>query len=919
MSSDVLATAPSLPEVVVCRARGAIVYLAQLGKHSSYAARWGWSAAEQASIAPQVDHLRRSISSLYRHYNARWRDPVVVFHNGDFGEREGAELKAALQVELKEALSISSSSLSKLNAAPSLSEISFVEISSQQDAERRKFGLNSLWDPPAALNTSEAAMAAWQGWKQYGLGYRQMIRWYALKLWVWAEEEGYDYIWRMDDDSFLHSPIDYHMFRFMCAHKLLYGFRQVVVDRSRDFEMALPSLIGRANATERLGRSMLGSFFTKPRGAAGLDLHAQRASAHELFAEHLIGGGAGGALSLDLKREGWSGLGWDNNFFISEVAFWKRPQVEAFLQGIDESGLIFTKRLNDLQIQAVATQLFLEAGQLVWFDDWSYSHATIFNKALSGGTIAYGGLSIGGSDPDPETTRNEYRDEHSGQLSSAMLAENPWPLWGDRGHNSHCRLPMVQGLKLNRFNGWLVRGRAAARMMQQLAAQICAKRELKLAGLYCPPPEAHHAVRATLAFRQHPKGLAYVNELLHAAYLPIPKAMSTTLRMIFTVINNATDMRARASEPWVSGGRNCPQGILSVPCANGVRILRSSTISSRYVFAIVREPLHRFLSAYQQIRRYRRDSDPWQYSVAASMGFSALVDADARFEAFVRETLQTGGEWDAHVLPQHRFLEGLVPKLAPKHASKRASKLVEVEGSTVHLFKMEDAQGIGEEISRGIKVATSASEQIEASLIETGLAVLRSELSDPKRAFNVWVGSGRGSSNGGYFEKGLAQMEALPNLLKRRWCALYALDYSMLGYELPRLCTPQSSLGSGDPQLVPMRAAVMNNGSVNPEAFADHDPTLEPHATATRPAEDHPDVWRTVYEARLHAWSAVDARGAALQPPRGVAAIMLSFNHVGNVEVLARDLRNASRVLQAVVIDDGSSDGASQVRRLRVA
>jgi hypothetical protein len=33
------------------------------------------------------------------------------------------------------------------------------------------------------------------------------------------------------------------------------------------------------------------------------------------------------------------------------------------------------------------------------------------------------------------------------------------------------------------------------------------------------------------------------------------------------------------------------------------------------------------------------------------------------------------------------------------------------------------------------------------------------------------------------------------------------------------------------------------------------------------------------------------------------------------VEVLARDLRNASRVLQAVVIDDGSSDGASQVRQ----
>jgi len=50
--------------------------------------------------------------------------------------------------------------------------------------------------------------------------------------------EKIEWMWRMDDDSYLHSQITYHMFSFMAVNKFAYAFRQMVVDVTDGFAEA---------------------------------------------------------------------------------------------------------------------------------------------------------------------------------------------------------------------------------------------------------------------------------------------------------------------------------------------------------------------------------------------------------------------------------------------------------------------------------------------------------------------------------------------------------------------------------------------------------------------------------------------------------------------------------------------------------
>lgn len=52
-----------------------------------------------------------------------------------------------------------------------------------------------------------------------------MIRFYAITIWSTLEKLGYEWVMRMDDDSFVLSPIDYNIFGDMRQKGLYYGYR----------------------------------------------------------------------------------------------------------------------------------------------------------------------------------------------------------------------------------------------------------------------------------------------------------------------------------------------------------------------------------------------------------------------------------------------------------------------------------------------------------------------------------------------------------------------------------------------------------------------------------------------------------------------------------------------------------------------
>jgi hypothetical protein len=67
---------------------------------------------------------------------------------------------------------------------------------------------------------------------------------------------------------------------------------------------------------------------------------------------------------------GWSGFGYYNNFFVVDVDFWTRKDVNDFWMFLDRSGGMYLRRWGDLMVHTMVVQLFAEKRQVHRFDDF---------------------------------------------------------------------------------------------------------------------------------------------------------------------------------------------------------------------------------------------------------------------------------------------------------------------------------------------------------------------------------------------------------------------------------------------------------------------------------------------------------------------------------------------------------------------
>lgn len=294
--------------------RGAIVYLTQ-ARHSSYKGR-----DSQAN-------LRLSVRLLYQNYNAKHRDDVLFFHSGD-----------VTPVQQQAVLSLCVAGTAQFYELPS-----------------RHFEL------PAA-HRNWIKQAQWKYIRKFSVGYRHMIRFFAIDLWETVERLGYDYVMRLDEDSYIWSSIDYSMFGRMDARGLEYvyrlaswerghvqqnrdGFHQLVREYALQHQLDLRWLLGSCdlvNASSTLERT-------------------RRFSTENCGSMYCI----------------------YNNFFAAKVSFWRRPDVAYFLRFAGESGTIYTQRYGDALWHSVALALFMEPKRLSMLDDFAYEHATIAHTTES--------------------------------------------------------------------------------------------------------------------------------------------------------------------------------------------------------------------------------------------------------------------------------------------------------------------------------------------------------------------------------------------------------------------------------------------------------------------------------------------------------------------------------------------------------
>lgn len=299
--------------------KNAIVYLAQ--KHHSSYGRDSYAL------------LQKSLKLLYQNYLTNFHDDtaVFVFHEGDFDRPDLEYLDSQLPIH---------------------EGFHFVNLTSTQ-----------YWQLPEWLKNDN--QTTWRGADHYSVGYRHMMRWYAVKIWDFFhnlnEEQGcqYKYIMRMDEESYIHSSIEYNMFEMMESKDYVYGFRQC------SYEMgAVQSVFKQFNKET--------------------DYPIQR---------EFTGGGM---------------CGFYNNFFIASLDFFRSSPVQAFLNWVDRKGYMYRNRVNDLVLQTAAVYAFAPEKQIHRFLDFSYEHFTLTKR----GCPFWGGIQAGYADPNGTATIDSWIDSH---------------------------------------------------------------------------------------------------------------------------------------------------------------------------------------------------------------------------------------------------------------------------------------------------------------------------------------------------------------------------------------------------------------------------------------------------------------------------------------------------------------------------
>jgi alpha 1,2-mannosyltransferase len=164
---------------------------------------------------------------------------------------------------------------------------------------------------------------------KFGLGYRHMCRFHALKVYQEPilETDGLEYIWRLDDDSVFTRPVGYDVMRFMRNRKLQYAYALLSVD-------SLDCIVGLEEAIQRYAKFMS----ITPRSDWQLPTIVY------------------------------------NNFEISAASFWRSTSYRQFINYIDRLGGIYYYRWGDAPIKSAAVALLLQRNETHHFSDIGYVH-----------------------------------------------------------------------------------------------------------------------------------------------------------------------------------------------------------------------------------------------------------------------------------------------------------------------------------------------------------------------------------------------------------------------------------------------------------------------------------------------------------------------------------------------------------------
>lgn len=164
------------------------------------------------------------------------------------------------------------------------------------------------------------------------IGYRHMCRFHSKLIYDQPIICGFDYAWRLDDDSKIKRPIKYDIFEYMREKNFLYGYVAI----TRDSPACTINLW--ENTSKYINNSSIAPTF---------------------FAEW---------------KQYWV---YYNNFEVSRLSLWLSDDYQKFIDYIDKLGGIYYYRWGDAPIKSIAVSLFVRKNETHYFHDIGYQHRSL--------------------------------------------------------------------------------------------------------------------------------------------------------------------------------------------------------------------------------------------------------------------------------------------------------------------------------------------------------------------------------------------------------------------------------------------------------------------------------------------------------------------------------------------------------------
>lgn len=268
-------------------------------------------------------YLKTSLYFLFKHFNDKFRYPVIIFHEGDYDNEGQQDILNSIRSSCRDLVSF-------------------------QALDENDFKLPSHIDPvklQRILSIKPHPTPYWRNEK-----YRLMCRWWMMRFMEYVK--GYDYVMRLDDDSFIEEPIKKDLFAWMKEEDLVYSSNLVHVDcgicsygMKEFFEREFPE---KKEAIQSM-------FVPQDVPMRSVTMHPFRAIL-SLTQDPLP--------AIKETEKIWMPIMYYNNFFITKTSFWRTPEMLQMLEKIDKDGSIFYFRWGDSPLQSILVMLMAKPEQI---------------------------------------------------------------------------------------------------------------------------------------------------------------------------------------------------------------------------------------------------------------------------------------------------------------------------------------------------------------------------------------------------------------------------------------------------------------------------------------------------------------------------------------------------------------------------